>query len=91
MQKIQSYFLSGVIHSNSSEAFSLYEKSHFGEKSDGKIRYSFPEALFLVQKGKMEIFSKNNKIQEKDLMKKIQKFDKRIQIKYPVFRDLREK
>ena len=91
MQKIQSYFLSGVIHSNSSEAFSLYEKSHFGEKSDGKIRYSFPEALFLVQKGKMEIRSKNLKIHEKDLMKKIQKFDKRIQIKYPVFSDLREK
>lgn len=91
MEKIQAYFLGSNIHSNSSEAFSLYEKSHFGEKSEGKIRYSFPEAIFLVQKGKMEILSQNRKVLQKDLMKKIQKFDKRIQIKYPVFKDLREK
>ena len=91
MQKIQAYLLSGMIHSNSSEAFSLYEKSHFGEKTEGKIRYSFSEAVFLVQKNKMEILSKNKKISSKDLMKKIQKFDKRIQIKYPVFKDLRER
>ena len=91
MQKIQAYFLFGVIQSNSSEAFSLYEKSHFGERVEEKIKYSFSEALFLVQKGKMEILSKNKKIFHKDLIKKIQKFDKRIQIKYPVFKDLREK
>lgn len=91
MEKIQAHFLGQTIESNSSEAFSLYEKSHFGEKTEGKIRYSFPEALFLVQKGKMEILSKSKKILHKDFMKKIQKFDKRIQIKYPVFRDLRER
>ncbi|MEK6819850.1 MAG: tRNA-intron lyase [Nanoarchaeota archaeon] len=91
MEQIQAYFLGQNIQSNSSEAFSLYEKSHFGEKSEGKIRYSFPEVLYLVQKGKMEILSKNRKVLHKDLMKKIQKFDKRIQIKYPVFKDLREK
>ncbi|MBS3070846.1 tRNA-intron lyase [Candidatus Pacearchaeota archaeon] len=91
MEKIQSYLLREVISSNSSEAYSLWKKSHLGENKDGKIRYSFPEALFLVEKNKMSVFSGNREISEKDLMRKLQKYDKKIQVKYSVFRDLRNK
>lgn len=84
--------LSGeLIYSNSSEAYNLFEKSSFGEKVDDKIQYSFSEAIYLSEKGKMEIFSRDKKIPNKELAKKIQNLDKRIQIKYPVFRDLRGK
>lgn len=80
-----------IISSNSQEAFSLNNKSQFGEKKEEKIKYSLFEALYLVEKGKMEILSKNKKIPKKDILIKFQRFDKKIQIKYPVFKDLREK
>jgi tRNA-intron endonuclease, archaea type len=91
MQKIQAHFVGEIISTNSAEAFTLYKKSHFGEPVQGKIQYSFSEALFLVEKGKMEILVRNKKIAKKELLKKIQRFDKKIQIKYPVFKNLREK
>ena len=39
----------------------------------------------------MDIFSKRKNIPEKELARKFQRVDKKIQIKYPVFRDLRQK
>ncbi len=89
--KIQANIIGEIISSNSSEAFSLYSKSRFGERKDDTVKYSLSEALYLVEKGKMEILSKNKKIPEKELLKKFQRFDKKIQIKYPVFKDLRSK
>jgi len=91
MNRIQAYIIGEVISSNSQEAYTLNKKSYFGEKKGDKIQYSFSEALFLLEKRKIDIFFRNNKISEKELMKKLQKFDKKIQIKYPVFKDLREK
>lgn len=91
MQKIQAYIIGEIISSNSAEAHSLHKKSYFGEKVSEKIQYSFSEALFLVEKGKMDLFSRNKKISKKDLLKKFQRFDKKIQIKYPIFKDLRQR
>ncbi len=91
MEKIQTYIVGEIISSNDSEAQSLYEKSCFGEPVGDKIQYSLSETLFLVEKSKMDVFSKNSKILKKELDKKLQKIDKRIQIKYPVFKDLRER
>ena len=91
MKKIQAYLIGEVISSNTPEANSLYKKSHFGEPVGEKIQYSLPETLFLVEKGKMELSSRGKKIPKKDLIKKVQRMDGRIQIKYPVFKDLRER
>ena len=91
MEKIKTYFTGGIISSNSSEAHFLHKKSSFGEPKGEKIHYTLSEAMFLVEKGKMEIHSKSKKIPKKDLMKKFQRIDKKIQIKYLVFKDLREK
>ena len=89
--KISSHISGETIYSNSAEAYSLFEKSRFGEKVDGKIRYSFYEALFLVEKNKMDVFSKNKMIPPLELAKKMQRYDKRINVKYSVFKDLRTK
>ncbi|MEK6760926.1 MAG: tRNA-intron lyase [Nanoarchaeota archaeon] len=89
--KISSNISGETIYSNSTESYSLHEKSRFGEKVDGKIRYSLYEALFLVEKGKMDVYSKNKIIPPRELMKKMQKLDKRINVKYSVFKDLRMK
>jgi len=91
MEKIQAHMMGTSISSNSQEAFSLYKKSHFGETNGEKIQYSLPEALFLSEKGKIEVFYKDKKRSFRDLMKIAYSHDKRINIKYPVFKDLREK
>lgn len=91
MEKVKAHIVGEIISSNDSEAQSLYEKSCFGEPVGDKIQYSLSETLFLVEKSKMDVFSKNSKILKKELDKKLQKIDKRIQIKYPVFKDLRER
>jgi len=91
MDKIQAYLVGENISSNSAEAFSLHKKSYFGEPIGEKIQYSLSEALFLSEKGKIDILHGRKKISSKELMKKVQRADKRIHIKYPVFRDLRER
>jgi len=91
MKKIQAYLVGRIINTNSAEAHSLYKKSCFGEPVGEKIQYSFSEALFLIEKGKMDIFVSQKKITKKELLKKLQRFDKKIQIKYPVFKNLRER
>ena len=90
-EKIQAHFVGENISTNSAEAFTLHKKSSFGEPVQGKIQYSFSEALFLVEKGKIEVLVRNKKVAKKELLKKIQRLDKKIQIKYPVFKNLREK
>ena len=80
-----------LIFSTDSEAYSLYQKSHFGEPNEDKIQYSLTEAWFLLQKDKIEIFFNKKKLSKTDFINKIRKIDKKIQIKYPVFKDLRER
>jgi len=91
MNKIQAYLIGEIISSNDSEARSLQKRSYFGEPTDEKIQYSLLEALYLVEKGRMEISSRNKKIPKKELLNKFRSIDKKIQIKYPVFKDLRDK
>lgn len=91
MDKIQAHVVGEIISSNSSEAKALYTKSRFGELKGEKVQYSIPETIFLVEKGKMDVLSKNKKLTKTELFNKFRKIDKKIQIKYPVFKDLREK
>ncbi len=91
MEKIQAHITGEVIFSNTSEAYALNKKSSFGQPVRERIQYSLPEALFLIEKKKMDLFSRTKKIPKKDLIKKFQRIDKKIQIKYPVFKDLRER
>ena|SRR3989338_865325 len=91
MEKIQAHLSSHIVSSNSSEAFSLHEKSSFGEPLGEKIQYTLTETIYLVEKDKMEIISKDKKVNKKEILDKLEKLDSRIQIKYIVFKDLREK
>ena len=59
------------ITSNSIEAFSLYEKSRFGEKKEGRIEYSPIEALFLLSERKIAIFSGKKPLTKESFMKKL--------------------
>jgi len=88
---IQALFSGEKVVSNSSEAFSLHEKSRFGEKESGRVAYSLVEALYLVSSGKMKVFSGKKEVDFDFLMKKMGKIDKRVETKFYVFRDLRRK
>lgn len=93
MEKIQCYLIGKIVSSNDAESYSLYKKSCFGQPTaENKIQYSLPEALYLTEKNKIEIFdAKGKKISKKDILKKFQKIDKKIHIKYLVFKNLRER
>ncbi len=91
MDKIQVQLIGNNLSTNNAEAFSLYKKSYFGEPVSWKIQYSLTEALYLLEKRKIEVFQKNKKLSFEELMNKLKKSDTRINLKYPVFKDLREK
>ncbi|NCO11708.1 tRNA-intron lyase [Candidatus Pacearchaeota archaeon CG_4_9_14_0_2_um_filter_39_13] len=88
---IQAHLSGDKITSNQASAFSLYDKSRFGEKKPGKIEYSPIEALFLVKEGKMQITQNKKELSESQIMKKLKSKDKRIDLKLPVFSDFRRK
>lgn len=90
-QKIKAIFTGETTYSNKKEAFSLYEKSRFGENKEGKIFYSFPETLFLLEKEKIEISEGKKKLNFQKFLEKLKQQDSRIQTKYSVFKDMRNK
>lgn len=88
---IKAQFIGKSIISNSSEAFSLYEKSKYGEKTEGSIGYSSFEALFMVNTKKMEIYAGDKKLSFEKLINRMKRVDKNISLKLIVFSDLRKK
>ena len=91
MGKISTYLLGEVVSTNEAEAFTLYKKSNFGQPIGQKIQYSLSEALYLVEKGKIEIMRNKRVLGFEELLKIFKSIDSRIQLKYPVFKDLRDK
>ena len=91
IKKIQATISGDKIFSNKKEAFSLYEQSRFGESKEGKIIYSIPEALYLEEKGKLQVVVGKKKLGFDKLMAKFQEEDSKIGIKYAVFKDMRNR
>lgn len=88
---ITGYFVGDKVASGSGGAFSLYEKSRFGEKKRGKIEFASVEVLHLVEHKKMDVFSGKKKVDWDSLLRKFKRMDKKIEIKLAVFSDLRTK
>ena len=88
---VKAIFTGENIYSNKKEAFALYEQSRFGEPKEGKIFYSYPEALYLAEKNKLEIKEKKKKLNFEKLMEIIKEQDKKIETKYAVFKDMRNR
>ncbi len=91
MKPIKAYLVNGLIFSNEPEARTLYEKSVFGEPLEEKIQYTLSETIYLLEKGKIELFSKTKKIPKSEAINKFRRIDKKIGTKYIVFKNLREK
>ncbi len=91
MNKIQAYLIGEIISTNEADAFTLYKKSNFGQPVGQKIQYALSEALYLVEKGKIEVIKNKKIIKFEELFRLLKKIDSKIQLKYAVFRDLRDK
>lgn len=91
-EKVQAVFSQDmVVAASSQEAQTLYDQARFGEIVDGKFQYSLVEALFLLEKGKMDILDKKKKLTNDEFIKKAGKKDPRFWVRYCVFRDMRNR
>jgi len=77
----------GVITEASNQARDLFNKGKFGTLKKSSVVLSFFEAMYLVEKEKLNI----NKLNEESFLRKIKKKVKQFSTKYAVYRDLREK
>ncbi len=89
--KIKAVFNGENVSSNKKEAMSLHSQSRFGEKKEGKIIYSIFEALYLLEKSKIEISFNKKKLKFDQLIEKARKKDENIRTKYIAFRNMRNR
>ncbi|MBR9677656.1 tRNA-intron lyase [Candidatus Woesearchaeota archaeon] len=82
-----------VITEDSDKAREFYAKSVFGKPvKSGRIQMSLMEALYLVDKEKLEVLDGRNKIVDDDkFLKKAKKVEKNFWVRYQVFKDLRNR
>ena len=88
---INAYISQDTIVSASSDAFTLQEKSSFGEKKGNKIQYAAIEALYLSEEGKMQLQIGKKVLNSLEVLKKIKKWDKKSETKLAVYQDLRKR
>ncbi len=91
VKRIKAIFDGENVTSNKKEAMTVYSQSRFGELKSGKIIYSIFEALYLLEKNRMDIFSGKKKLKFDQLIDESRKKDKNIRTKYVVFRDMRNR
>ncbi len=83
---------SKVLVSDEKEANTLYQKSFFGEmKAGGKLNLSLIEALYLLEKEKLDIIQGKKKIKFEELMDKAVQEDPLAYVQYVTYDDLRER
>ena len=82
-----------VLTENSNEARELYNQSKYGTLlEDGKVQLSLIEALYLLEKEKIEIYDKKNKkLDSEDFLKKARKIGPNLWVRYCVFKDIRNR
>jgi tRNA-intron endonuclease len=82
-----------VITESSDEARDFYNQSRFGYLAEnGKVELSLLEALYLLEKGRMDIKSESGKkILFEDFVKKSRKVEPNFWMRYCVFKDMRNR
>ncbi|MBU0930045.1 MAG: tRNA-intron lyase [Nanoarchaeota archaeon] len=92
-EKFDSHLIArNVIADSNNITRDIYDKSRFGEPVEkNKFQYGMIEALFLLEKERINIYD-GKKLMDFDVfMKKASKLDKTFWIKYCVYRDLRKR
>ena len=80
-----------VIVEDSKGANYLYVKGCYGSIIRGRNELSFVEALYLFERGLLEIYDGDRKLDFKEIVKIAQEHDQRFWIKYCGYRDIRSR
>lgn len=81
-----------ILAASTNQSRDLYDKSRYGEPfGERKFQYSLHEALYLVERGKMEVFDGKKLMDFDYLAKKANKADKNFFTRYAVFKDMRNR
>ncbi len=82
-----------VLTENSDQARDLYNTSRFGKILDnGRVQLSLLEALYLIDKKRLEVLDGRNKpIPSEKFLKKAAKVEHNFWVKYAVFKDIRNR
>ncbi len=81
-----------IIAEDTPECRSVYDKSRFGELKSRKFRYSLSEALYLIEKGLMDVLDGRKKsIKVDSFIRKAKKLEPRFWIRYMAYKDMRSR
>ncbi|MFA5176262.1 MAG: tRNA-intron lyase [Candidatus Nanoarchaeia archaeon] len=70
----------------------LYDKSRFGEVNEkGRFQYALIEALYLIERERLDVYEKDKKMKVNEFIKKARKFEPNFWTRYCVYRDLRKR
>lgn len=90
---ITSFLIDEVVMTESSdEARELYNHGRFGELDNNRVSLALHEALYLMEKGKLEIIDKGKKpITYEQFLKKVIKKKKNFWTRYCVYKNIRNR
>ncbi|MBW3020628.1 tRNA-intron lyase [Candidatus Woesearchaeota archaeon] len=81
-----------IITAATEEARELYNSNRFGSLINDKVQLSLLEALYLLEKGKIEVFDGRNKILDFEaFVSRARRLDKSFWNRFVVFKDLRDR
>ena len=87
------FYKDRVLTESSDNSRELYSQSRYGSSlDDGRVELSLIEGLYLLEKKKLKVFdSRNKEIDFDGLLKKFQKLEPNLWVRYCVFRDIRNR
>ena len=82
-----------IVTENTNEARELYNQSRYGVTlENGQVQLSLHEALYLMDKGRLEVYDARKKqLSFDDYLKKAKKVEPSFWIRYSVFKDMRNR
>jgi len=80
-----------VITENSNKARDLFNQSGYGSLIENKVQLSLLEALYLLEKKKIEIVDKRKPLTFEKFLKLAKKIEPNFWIRYCVFKDIRNR
>ena len=93
IKKIKAFLVRERVYAeNKDEAKSLYDQSRFGEVDRDKVYYSLVEGLYLLEKGRMDVYDgRNKKLKFDEYVRKARRVEPEFWIRYCVFKDMRNR
>ena len=73
------------------EGMPLYTRSCFGSIVNKNIQLSLIEALYLLEKEKIDVYERKKKLSFEEFVRKSQRREKNFWIRYCIFKDLRNR